>query len=330
MTAIGFTLSSEEQAPEELVRLARRAEEVGFDFAMMSDHYHPWTSRQGQSPFVWSVLGAIAQETRDLQVGTGVTCPLLRIHPAIIAQAAATTARLFDGRFVLGVGSGENLNEHILGLPWPDPERRLEMLEEAIGVIRRLWEGETVTHHGRYYTVEQARIFSLPDELPPILVAASGPEAAKLAGRVGDGLVGTSPDQKLIRTFEEAGGDHHPRYAQISVCYGRSEKGARQTALEWWPNAGLPGNLTWEIKTVELFDQAMERVRIEDIEEIVCGPDLDDYLEAIERYTDAGFDHVWLHQIGTEQEEFLDFCERELLPAVQSNGNSSRRKKRRR
>jgi G6PDH family F420-dependent oxidoreductase len=330
MTAIGFTLSSEEQAPEELVRLARRAEEVGFDFAMMSDHYHPWTSRQGQSPFVWSVLGAIAQETRDLQVGTGVTCPLLRIHPAIVAQAAATTARLFDGRFVLGVGSGENLNEHILGLPWPEPERRLEMLEEAIGVIRRLWEGETVTHRGRHYTVVQARIFSLPDELPPIFVAASGAEAAKLAGRVGDGLIATAPDPKLVRTFEQAGGDQRPRYAQISVCYGRNEKSARQTALEWWPNAGLPGNLTWEIETVELFDQAMQRVRIEDLDEIVCGPDLDDYLEVIERYADAGFDHIWLHQIGTEQEEFLDFCQRELLPALQSNGSSPRRKKRRR
>jgi G6PDH family F420-dependent oxidoreductase len=329
MTAFGYALSSEEHPPEELVRLARRAEEVGFDFAMISDHYHPWTSQQGQSGFVWSVLGAIAQQTRHLRVGTGVTCPILRIHPAIIAQAAATTARLFGGRFSLGVGSGENLNEHILGLPWPEPTRRLEMLEEAIGVMRRLWEGESVTHRGTFYTVEQARLFTLPTEPPPILVAASGPESAGLAGRAGDGLVGTAPDAKLVAEFEKAGGGRLPRYGQIGVCYARSEKSARKTVLEIWPNTGLSGDLAWEIKTVALFEEAVKRVREEDVEDVVCGPDLDAYLEAIERYAAAGYDHVYLHQIGHEQDAFLEFCERELLPAALASANGTRRKKRR-
>jgi G6PDH family F420-dependent oxidoreductase len=328
MTAIGYALSSEEHPPEELVRLAQRAEEAGFDFAMISDHYHPWTSRQGQSGFVWSVLGAIARETQALRVGTGVTCPTTRIHPAIVAQAAATTARLFGGRFSLGVGSGENLNEHILGARWPEPVRRLEMLEEAIEVIRLLWQGETVTHRGRFYTVEQARLFTLPDEPPPILVAASGSESASLAGRAGDGLVGTAPDAKLITHFEKAGGERLPRYGQIGVCYGRSEKSARQTALVEWPNTGLSGDLAWEIKSVEHFDSVVKLVREDDLADVVCGPDLDAYLEAVESYTQAGYDHVYLHQIGPEQDLFLEFAENELLPAL--NGTGARRRAKRR
>jgi len=296
MTAFGYALSSEEQPPEELVRLARRAEEVGFDFAMISDHYHP--------------------------------CPLMRIHPAIIAQAAATTARLFDGRFSLGVGAGENLNEHILGHAWPEPQRRLEMLEEAIGLMRRLWGGETVTQRGRFYTVVQARIFTLPAQPPPILVAASGPESASLAGRAGDGLVGTAPDEKLVGAFEEAGGARRPRYGQIGVCYARSEKSARKTVLEGWTNAALSGDVPWELKTVELIEEAVKRVREEDLEDIVCGPDLDGYLEAIERFAGAGYDHVYLHQIGPEQDAFLEFCEEELLPAALASANGNRRRKR--
>jgi G6PDH family F420-dependent oxidoreductase len=253
----------------------------------------------------------------------------MRIHPAIIAQAAATTARLFDGRFSLGVGAGENLNEHILGLAWPEPGRRLEMLEEAIGLIRRLWEGETVTQRGRFYTVEQARVFTLPEEPPPILVAASGPESASLAARAGDGLVGTAPDPKLVAAFEEGSGAKRPRYGQIGVCYARSEKSARKTVLECWPNTALSGDLPWEVKTVELFEEAVKRVREEDLEDVVCGPDLDGYLEAIERYAAAGYDHVYLHQIGPEQDAFMEFCEEELLPAALASANGNRRKRRR-
>jgi G6PDH family F420-dependent oxidoreductase len=314
MTTFGYALSCEEHPPEELVRLARRAEEVGFEFAMVSDHFHPWTSRQGQSPFVWSLLGAIAQVTSRIRVGTGVTCPIMRMHPAIVAQAAATTARLFDGRFVLGLGSGENLNEHILGNAWPEPIRRLEMLEEAIDVIRALWSGETVVHRGRHFTVEEARLFTLPEQTPPILVAASGPVSARLAARAGDGLVAVAPDSELVSSFDDAGGGNAGRYGQLTVCFAADEATGRRRALEAWPNSGLGGNLSWEIKTVELFDSAVKIVRQEDLSSIVCGPDVDAYLENVQKFVDAGFDHVWLHQVGTEQDAFLEFCEKELLP----------------
>lgn len=316
MTAFGYSLSCEEQAPEELIRLARRAEQVGFDFAMISDHYHPWTSRQGQSPFVWSVLGGIARETERIPVGTAVTCPIVRIHPAIIAQAAATTARLFGDRFMLGLGSGENLNEHIFGDPWPEPVRRLEMLEEAMEVIRALWTGETVVHRGKHYTVDEARLFTLPESPPPMLVAASGRTSARLAARAGDGVVGVAPDPEMLKAFAQSGGSELPRYGQITCCYGPDEEEARRTALEAWPNSGLPGNLPWDTKTVEHFDAATELVRPDDIASITCGPDPERFLESVRKFTDAGYDHVWLHQVGPAQDAFLDFCERELLPKL--------------
>ncbi|HEX5067030.1 MAG TPA: TIGR03557 family F420-dependent LLM class oxidoreductase, partial [Myxococcota bacterium] len=224
--------------------------------------------------------------------------------------------------------TGENLNEHILGHAWPEPRRRLDMLEEAIALMRLLWKGETITQRGRFYTVVQARIFTLPAQPPPILVAASGPESASLAARAGDGLVGTAPDEKLIRVFEEEGGARRPRYGQIGACYARSEKSARKTVLEWWPNAALSGDVPWELKTVELVEEAVKRVREEDLEDIVCGPDLDGYLESIERFAGAGYDHVYLHQIGPEQDAFLDFCEAELLPAALASANGNRRRKR--
>src|ERR687883_157173 len=192
MVELGYALSSEEHTPNDLVRYARRAEEVGFAFALISDHYHPWLDQQGQSPFVWSVVGAIAHATQRLRLGTGVTCPTMRIHPAIVAQAAATAAAMMPGRFFLGVGTGENLNEHILGDRWPEADVRREMLEEAVEVIRLLWQGGQRSHHGRHYTVENARVYTLPETPPPIIVAASGPKAAELAGRIGDGFWGVA------------------------------------------------------------------------------------------------------------------------------------------
>jgi G6PDH family F420-dependent oxidoreductase len=227
---LGYTLSCEEHRPNDLVRNARAAEEAGFAFATISDHFHPWTDRQGQSPFVWSVIGGVAQATQRLRLGTGVTCPLIRIHPAIVAQAAATSAVMMEGRFFLGVGTGEELNEHVTGARWPGPDARLEMLEEAIEVMRLLWEGGYRTHRGTHYTVEQARIFTLPDELVPIAVAASQPAAAQLAGRLGDALISVSPDEELVRAFDEAGGTGKPRYGQLHVCYAESEEQARKTA----------------------------------------------------------------------------------------------------
>src|SRR5687767_3809814 len=203
---LGYALSSEEHGPRELVEHARAAEETGFTFALISDHFHPWVDKQGQSPFVWSVIGGIAEATEELRLGTGVTCPTIRIHPAIVAQAAATSAAMLPGRFFLGVGTGENLNEHVLGDRWPETEVRQEMLEEAVAVIRLLWQGGQQSHRGRYYTVENARLYTLPEQPTPIMVAAGGPKAAELAGRIGDGFIGTSAERELLATFDRAGG----------------------------------------------------------------------------------------------------------------------------
>jgi len=212
MPELGYSLSSEEFPPNELVRLAQRAERAGFSFALISDHFHPWTSKQGQSPFVWSVIGAIAATTKYLRLGTGVTCPTLRIHPAIISHAAATAAALMPGRFFLGVGAGENLNEHIIGRKWPPPAVRKEMLEEAICVIRLLWKGGLQNHRGRYFTVENARLFTLPEKLPPIFIAAGGEKMAELAARAGDGLITAGDENIVIKKFNAAGGKKKPRY----------------------------------------------------------------------------------------------------------------------
>ena len=222
MPEIGYAMSSEEHPPNDLVRHARRAEEVGFTYALISDHFHPWVDAQGQSPFVWGVIGGIAEATERLRLGTGVTCPMIRTHPAIIAHAAATAGSMMEGRFFLGVGSGENLNEHILGDHWPAPDERLEMLEEAIEVIRLLWQGGYQTHRGKHYTVENARLYTLPDEPPEIMVAASKPLAAELAGRLGDGFIGTAPEAEIVEKFESAGGAGKPKFGQVACCWAET------------------------------------------------------------------------------------------------------------
>jgi coenzyme F420-dependent glucose-6-phosphate dehydrogenase len=314
---IGYALSSEEHGPRELVAQARRAEEVGFTFALISDHYHPWTDRQGQSPFVWSVIGGIAEATTRLQLGTGVTCPLMRTHPAVIAQAAATAAAMMPGRFFLGLGTGENLNEHILGEHWPEADVRLEMLEEAVGLIRLLWGGETVSHRGRYYTVENARIYSRPPQPPPIMIAGSGRKSSTVAGKLADGYIGTKPDEDAVRLFENGGGLGKPRYGQITVCWAPDEAAARKTAHEIWPNAGIPGELKQELKLPAHFEQAVETVSEDDVAKlIVCGPDPERHLQQIRTYRDAGFDHIYIHQVG-DQEGFFRFYADEILPRLE-------------
>jgi len=312
---LGYAISSEEHRPLDLVRNASRAEEAGFTFALVSDHFHPWIDRQGHSPFVWSVLGGIALATEHLLVGTGVTCPTMRIHPAIVAQAAATAASMLPGRFFLGVGTGENLNEHVLGLRWPATEVRREMLEEAVEVMRELWRGELTSHHGRHYTVENARIYTLPDDPIEMMVAAGGTEAAALAGRLGDGLIGTSPDTEVVDAFDEAGGEGQPRYAQVTVCWAEREEDARRTALEWWPNAALRGPLGQELALPSYFEEASAMVTEEDIATaIVCGPDPEAHAKGIDAYVDAGFTHVYVHQVGPDQDGFLRFYASEILP----------------
>jgi coenzyme F420-dependent glucose-6-phosphate dehydrogenase len=312
---IAYALSGEELPPNAIVRAAALAEEVGMETAWVTDHFHPWIEAQGESPFVWSVLGGVATATERLRVGTGVTCPTFRIHPAIIAQAAATTQAMFDGRFFLGVGSGENLNEHILGQRWPETDVRLEMLEEAVAVIRQLWQGGQQSHHGKHYTVENARIYTLPDELPPIFVSAFGPKAVQVAARCGDGLVNTSPEGELLKKYDELGG-RGPKYGQIKVCWAEREEDARKLAFEKWPTTGLSGELSQELATPKHFEQAVEPLREDQVvSSFSLGPDPKSYVESLQKYADAGFDVVFVTQIGPDQEGFLRFYERELRGA---------------
>lgn len=310
---LGYALSSEEHRPRDLVAHTALAEAAGFDFAMISDHFHPWTSRQGQSPFVWSVLGGIAHATERITVGTGVTALSVRIHPAILAQAAATVGDMLPGRFWFGVGTGENLNEHILGDAWPEHATRAAMLEEAVGLIRRLWTGELTDHHGDFYDVSRARLYTLPETLPPILVAASGEESAEVAGRISDGLISTAPDPKIVRAY---GGDG-PKVVQVTVCWARDEASARRTALEWWPTAALPGDNSQELPLPSSFEELAQIVTEDAIaEKVACGPDPEVHIKAIQPYLDAGFDHLYLHQVGPDQAGFIEFAERELLPRL--------------
>jgi G6PDH family F420-dependent oxidoreductase len=316
---IGYWISSEEHTPNDLVAHARQAEEIGFPFAQISDHFHPWIDRQGHSPFIWAVLGGIAQATKRLKLQTAVTCPTMRIHPAIIAQATATVAAMMPGSVQLGVGTGENLNEHILGDHWPPTETRQAMLEEAIEVIRLLWEGDLKSYEGHFYTVENARLYTLPEELPPIYVAAAGPESAELAGRVADGLISTKPDAELVEAFEREGGNNKPRFGKVALCWAESEAEARKTAHEICPIAGLPGGaLNSELALPQYFEQTIQLVTEEMVaERVICGPDPEPCIAALKKYADAGFDHVSLHQIGPDQEGFFRFYERELSPRIQ-------------
>jgi G6PDH family F420-dependent oxidoreductase len=319
MTAFGYTLSSEEHPPGDLVAHAVRAEAAGFDFASISDHYHPWVSAQGHSPFVWSVLGGIAATTDRLRVGVGVTCPIVRIHPAVIAHAAATTSLLFDGRFFLGLGTGEALNEHVVGQRWPAPAVRRAMLEEAVEVIRALFLGDTVDHRGAYYEVENARLFDPPDAEVPLIISGFGTESAEMAGRIGDGFWGNAPDGELVNAFEQAGGSG-PRYAQLNVCWATTAEEARRTVHEIWPNTAVPGQLSQDLPTWTHFEQATEIVTEADATKSVpCGPDIADELQqSVQEYVDAGFDHLYFHQIGRDQAGFFRYWEAELEDALRT------------
>jgi len=267
-------------------------------------------SAQGHSPFVWSVLGAIAARTSTIGVGTGVTCPMIRTHPAIIAQAAATSAALMPGRFFLGVGTGENLNEHVLGDRWPSPDERYEMLEEAVEVMRLLWQGGEQTHRGKHYTVDHAEIFDIPDGGVPVYVAAAQPQAAELAGRTGDGLVSTSPDEEVVKRF----GQDKPKLGMIHVAYDTDEKKALKRAHELWPNTALQGPLSQELALPSDFEGAVPMVGEEDVAESVPhGPDPAKYRDLIAKYEKAGFTHVYIHQIGDNQKEFCEWAAQNLL-----------------
>jgi G6PDH family F420-dependent oxidoreductase len=317
MVEFGYSLSSEEHRPLELVEYARHAEQAGFSFAMISDHYHPWIDAQGQSPFVWSVIGGIAATTERIRIGTGVTCPLIRIHPAIIAQAAATAASMLPGRFWLGLGSGEALNEHILGDAWPPASQRIEMLEEAIDLMQELWTGETITFDGNYYHASTARIYTLPEQPIPVLVAASGERSASLAAQC-DGMIATTPDSSLVDVLRaQSDGRELPRVGQITVCWAPTDDEARETSLRVWPTSAIPGPVHSELPLPEHYEVLAKSMPPEKVWEAIpstssAGPIVD----AARQFVEAGYDHVYFHQIGKRQKEFLDFAAREVIPQL--------------
>ncbi|MDZ5663348.1 TIGR03557 family F420-dependent LLM class oxidoreductase [Nocardioides sp. S-58] len=321
MTRFGYFLSCEEYAPAQLVEQARLAEEAGFDALWISDHFHPWNNAQGQSPFVWSMIGAIAQVC-DLPVTTAVTCPTVRVHPAIVAQAAATSAVLLgEGRFRLGVGTGEALNEHVLGDAWPRTDVRLEMLEEAVEVIRRLWTGEVVSHEGRHYDVDTARIYTLPDEPPPIYMSAFGPKALEVASRIADGFVTTQPDAEGVRTFREAKGPDAPTQAGLKVAWASTRDDAIDAAYELWPNAGLPGELSQVLPSPQHFEQASELVTRDAIAANgAFGPDVAEHVEVFTPFVEAGFDEVYVANMGPHYAEMIAAYGSDVLPELRRRG----------
>ena len=313
---LGYKLMSEEHGPLALVRNATRAEQAGFDFAAISDHFFPWLEEQGHAPFAWSVLGALANATRRMALMTAVTCPIMRYHPAIIAQATATMALLSNGRFTLGLGAGERLNEHVIGAGWPGRGERQERFAEAIEIIQGLLAGELTNYRGRYFQLDHARLFDRPNSKPPVAIAAGGIEAARLAGRKGDALVATEARSDLVKAFISAGGSG-PRYAEVALCYAEHVEAARKTAHRYfrWSVTGWP--VMAELPDTEGFAAASKHVSSETVSQLIsCGPSTEHHLQAIERYVTAGYDHIVLVQIGPEQDGFIEFFERELAPAL--------------
>ncbi|WP_370423636.1 TIGR03557 family F420-dependent LLM class oxidoreductase [Streptomyces sp. QH1-20] len=310
---VGYKLATESFGPGELIRQAVRAEQAGFDFVEMSDHFHPWLDNQGHSPFTWTVLGAIAVKTERIGLVTGVTCPTVRYHPAIIAQAAATLALVCDGRFTLGVGSGERLNEHVIGPGFPGSVRvRHEMLREALEIIRSLWRGGYRSYEGKHLRLEDARVFDLPEQLPLIPVAAGGAAAARIAAELGDGLFATEPKSELVRHYREAGGSG-PCYAEVPMAWADDEHTAAKAVLETSRWAVTGWKVMSELPNPANFDAATTTVREEDIlEQFACGPDPTRYVEAAQGYVDAGFDHLVMQNAGPDPDGFIDFYQREL------------------
>ncbi|HEV7688444.1 MAG TPA: TIGR03557 family F420-dependent LLM class oxidoreductase [Acidimicrobiia bacterium] len=316
MTSYGFTLMTELHGPRELVDQAVAAEAAGFDFAAMSDHFHPWLESQGNSPFAWSVLGTVAERTERMDLMTMVTCPFLRYHPAVVAQAAATVQILCDGRFTLGLGAGENLNEHVIGAGWPPVPVRHEMLDESIEIMRRLFQGGEHHFRGEHLTLESARLYSLPDTPPPLAVAAGGPDAARLAGEAGDALITVAPDPELIDAYREAGGTG-PTYGQVGLSWAPDEEQGRKQALELFRffSGGWP--VMSELATPAAFEAATKTVREEDVAELMpCGPQPELHVEAIRRFEEAGYDHVAVVQAGGDMNGFLRFWEEEVRPKL--------------
>jgi G6PDH family F420-dependent oxidoreductase len=315
MVAVGYSLMTEQRSPTEIVADAVLAEEAGFEFSTISDHFHPWIEAQGHAGYMWSMLGAISQVTKSLPLLPYVTAPTIRYHPAIVAQKAATMALLAPGRFRLGLGTGENLNEHVVGQGFPAIDERQAMLVEAIEIMRELWKGDYVTYHGDYFDVERARLFDLPVDDIPVGVAAGGAQAARVAAKAGEFLISTSPDGELIDAFKEAGGAGQPIVGQMSICWGPDEHAARKLALEQhaWSVGG------WKVKSELVAPDSFQEVADIATEEMVtasipCGPDLDKIVESLKIYVDAGYTEIAITQIGPDQKGFCDVFRKELGP----------------
>jgi G6PDH family F420-dependent oxidoreductase len=304
---IGYKLAAEAFGPQELIRQAVLAEAAGFDFVEISDHFHPWLDVQGHSPFAWTVLGAIAARTDRIELATGVTCPTVRYHPAIIAQAAATLALVSDGRFVLGVGAGERLNEHVVGRGFPAARVRHKLLREALEIIRLLWQGGYHSYDGKYLQLEDARVFDLPEQLPLIAVAASGKASATIAAELGDGLFATEPKPELVTGYRAAGGTG-PGYAEAPVAWAPDEKTAVQAVLEKSRWALTGWKVMSELPNPVNFDAASATVREDDVlGQFACGPDVERHVEVVKQFTDAGFDRIVLQNAGPDPDGFVDF-----------------------
>ncbi|HRD62186.1 MAG TPA: TIGR03557 family F420-dependent LLM class oxidoreductase [Nocardioides sp.] len=311
----GYFLSCEEYSPTEIVEQAVAAEKAGFEALWISDHYHPWNDEQGNSPFVWGMIGALSQAT-SLPITTAVTCPTVRIHPAVIAQAAATAAVQTGGRFTLGVGTGEALNEHVLGDVWPSADVRLEMLEEAVDLIRELWKGEEVTWDGKHYETDTARIYTRPDQAPPIYVSAFGPKALDLAARIGDGFINTAPDADAVSTFKDKSGGK-PAQGGVKVAWAETEDEGIDHAHRLWANAGLPGELAQVLPSPHHFEQASQLVtRDATADSIVAGPDIDKHIAQLQEYVDAGYDEVYVANMGPNYLAMIETYGRDALPQL--------------
>ena len=315
---IGYKLFAEGYGPREIVEQAVRAERAGFDFVEVSDHFHPWLFSHQHSGFVWSMLAAIAERTERIEIATGVTCPFLRIHPAIIAQEAATTALLSEDRFTLGVGAGERLNEHVVGRGWPNATTRHEMLREAVNIMRLLWSGGYHSYKGEHLVLEDARVFDLPERPPRVVVAAGGEEAAALAAESGDGLFATEPSPALTNTYRSRGGDG-PCYGEVPLAWAADDGTALESARElfrfgltgWKVQAELPNPVNFEAATALISKEAMADV-------FGYGPDPQRHLEVVAQFVDAGFDHLALINAGPDPEGFFTFFEAELAGPIRS------------
>jgi G6PDH family F420-dependent oxidoreductase len=308
---LGYKLMTETTDPRELVRNARLAEAAGFDFVSISDHYHPWLESHGHSAFAWSVLGAVATATTEIGISTGLTCPIIRYHPAIVAQAAATIAVMSEGRFTLAIGAGERLNEHVVGNGWPAVHERHAMLAEAATVIRLLWGGETCSHKGTYFHLDSARVYDLPDKPIPLVVGVSGEQSTQLAAEAGAGIMAVEPKRELVKQWQKAGGKG-PRYGELALGYAATDDEGLELVHKYSRFGALSWSVLSELPNVTAFEDATQFVKPEDLRDVPHGPDVEPFVEAVRKFVDAGFDHVVLLSVGPDQESFIRFFEAEL------------------